>query len=321
MRLGRRALAALLAVPMVARAQDWPARPIRLVIPFPPGGAADVLARMLTERIGPALNAQFVVENRPGGNTVIAAEAVARAAPDGHTLLLCAGSTMASVPILLPSIPYHPDRDFVPVGLVSRAPFFLFVPTSLPANSFEDFLALARAQPGALAYASNANGSSGNIAMEQLKHAKNLDIVHVPYRSYVPALTDMLAGRIQAMFVDLTVAGAALQAGQVKVLASANPGRNSILPEQPTVAEMAGLPGFDAGVWFGLFAPTGTPAAVVQRINEASTRWLETTDAAEALRRIGQEATPSDAAGLAQTVRADRERYGRIIRETGVKLD
>ena len=321
----RAALAACLASPALAQGQaqgqEWPARPIKVLVGFPPGGAADVAARLLCEQLGRTLGATFVIDNRPGGNTVIAAEAAAKSPADGYTFLFCSNSTMASVPLLVANPPYQPERDFAPVSMVSRAPFFAFVPASLPVNSMAELLALARAQPGALSYGSNGTGTSGNLAMELLKLTEKLDIVHVPYRSYVQVLNDMLGGRIQLMLADLTVAGGALAAGTVKNLGAAVPARSSFFPEVPTVAEAINMPGFDAGVWFGLFAPAGVPEAVVRRVNAAAGAWLRTPEAREALRRIGQEPDPSTPEGLRETVRADSARYGRIIRETGIRLE
>jgi tripartite-type tricarboxylate transporter receptor subunit TctC len=227
----RTALAALLS-PGIARAQGWPMRPIRLTVPFPPGGAADVAARLLAEALAP-LGAPWVIDNRPGGNTAIGAEAVARSAPDGHSFLFCSNSTMASVPLLMASPPYDPARDFAAVALVSRAPFFLFVPASLGITDVAGFLALARAQPGALTYGSNGNGTAGHLGMEWLKQATGIDLLHVPYRSYVLALNDMLGGRIQAMLADLTVVAGAVEAGRVRALAAAVPERSGFFAELP----------------------------------------------------------------------------------------
>ncbi len=311
-----------LAMPALAQAQgEWPARPVRLLVGFPPGGAADVAARLLAEQLGRSLGATFVIDNRPGANTVLAAEAAARSAPDGHSFLFCSNSTMASVPLLVANPPYVPERDFAPVAMVSRAPFFLIVPASLGVNTLPELLAKIRAEPGKLTYGTNGSGTSGNLGVELLKLTQRLDIVHVPYRSYVQALNDMLGGRIQMMLADLTVVGGALTAGTVRNLASAVPARSSFFPELPTVAELTGIQGFDAGVWFGLFAPTGVPAPLIARINAAANAWLATPEAREALRRIGQEPDPGTPESLRATVRADTARYANIIRETGIKLD
>ena len=316
----RAALAACLATPALAQG-EWPARPVKLLVPFPPGGAADVPARLLSEHLGRVLGAPFVIDNRPGGNTVIAADAAAKSAPDGYTFLFCSNSTMASVPLLVANPPYQPERDFATVGMVSRAPFFVVVPAAFPANSMAELMALARREPGKLSYGSNGNGTSGNLGMELLKLTHKLDLVHVPYRSYVQVLNDMLGGRIQVMMADLTVVGGALQAGTVKAIAAAVPERSSFFPDLPTVAETTGIEGFDAGVWFGLFAPAGVPAAVVRRLNAETVAWLATPTAQEALRRIGQVPDPGTPEQLRATVRADGARYARIIRETGVRIE
>ncbi len=320
----RAGLAALLATPALAQGQaqgTWPSRPVKLLVPFPPGGAADVPARLLSEHLGRVLGAPFIIDNRPGGNTVIAADAAAKSAPDGYTFLFCSNSTMASVPLLVANAPYQPERDFAPVGMVSRAPFFVVVPAAFPANTLAELLDLARREPGRLSYGSNGNGTSGNLGMELLKLTQRLDIVHVPYRSYVPALNDILGGRLDLMLADLTVVGGALQAGTVKLLAAAVPQRTSFFPDLPTVAEVTGIEGFDAGVWFGLFAPTGVPETVVQRLNAETVAWLGRAETTEALRRIGQVPDAGSPAALRATVRADGARYARIIRETGVRIE
>ena len=321
----RAALAACLASPALApgaSAQgEWPGRPVKLLVPFPPGGAADVPARLLCEHLGRVLGAPFVIDNRPGGNTVIAADAAAKSAPDGHTFLFCSNSTMASVPLLVANAPYQPERDFAPVGMVSRAPFFAIVPAASPAGSMAELMAMARREPGKLSYGSNGNGTAGNLGMELLKLTQRLDIVHVPYRSYVQALNDMLGGRLDLMLADLTVVGGALQAGTVKAIAAAVPQRSSFFPDLPTVAETTGIEGFDAGVWFGLFAPTGVPEAVLRRLNAEVVAWLGRPETTEALRRIGQVPDAGTPEQLRATVRADGARYARIIRETGVRIE
>ncbi len=313
-------LAALSLTPALAQA-DWPARPIRLLVPFPPGGAADIPARLMVEHLGKALGASFVVDNRPGGNTMIAAEAAARSAPDGYTFLFCSNSTMASVPALVPNAPYSPERDFAPVGLVSRAPFFVIVPANLPAQNMRELIQLARQQPGKLSYGSNGNGTSGNLHMELLKQAEQLDIVHIPYRGYAQALNDMLGGRIQVMLADLTVVGGALEAGQIRALAAAGPERSGFFPDLPTVVEATGLANFDSGVWFGLFAPAGVAQPIIQRINTAMLAWLRLPETRAALGRVGQVPEPGTAEQLRETVRRDGARYARLIRQTGVTMD
>lgn len=316
----RVALAALLATPALAQG-EWPARPVKVLVPFPPGGAADVPARLLAEHLGRVLGATFVIDNRPGGNTVIAADAAAKSAPDGYTFLFCSNSTMASVPLLVANAPYNPERDFTPVARVCRAPFFVIVPAALPVRDLPELLAYIRARPGQLSYGSNGNGTSGNLGWELLKLRLGLDILHVPYRAFPPALNDMLGGRIQLLMADLTVVGGALQAGSVKALAAAVPERSSFLPALPTVAEVTGIEGFDTGVWFGLFAPSGVPDALVRRINAAALACLATPETREALRRVGQVPEPGTPEELGATVRRDGARYARIIRETGVRID
>ncbi|MBY0331029.1 MAG: tripartite tricarboxylate transporter substrate binding protein [Acetobacteraceae bacterium] len=324
-RLPRRTLLAGLAVAAAqpARAQPaaWPSRPIRLLVPFPGGGAADVVARLVAAQLSAALGATVVVENRPGGSTVIAAEAAARAAPDGYTLLFASGATMSSVPALLPSIPYDPARDFAPIALISRLPFFIFVPARLEATDLGGLIALARARPGGISYGTNGIGTIGHLGMELLSRAAGVEMVHVPYRAFGPALTDMLAGRVQVIMGDLTVMGGALRAGEIRALAAALPERSGFLPEVPTVAEVAGLPEFDASAWFALFAAAAVPQPIRQRLTEAMLAWLATAEAREALGRIGQVPLGGGPDPLRALIESERARFGQVIREAGIRLE
>lgn len=321
----RRALVAGLALaaarPALAQQPAWPSRPIRLLVPFPGGGAADVVARLVAAQLSTALGEPVVVENRPGGSTVIAAEAAARAAPDGYTLLFASGATMSSVPALLPSVPYDPDRDFAPLALISRLPFFVFVPSRLDAADLQGLLALARAKPGAISYGTNGIGTIGHLGMELLARGAGVEMVHVPYRAYGPALTDMLAGRIQVIMADLTVMGGALRNGDIRALAAAQPERSGFLAEVPTVAEAAGLAEFDASAWFAFFAPAAVPAPIQARLTEVMLGWLGTEEAREALARIGQVPLAGGPEALRALIAEERARLGRVIREAGIRLE
>jgi tripartite-type tricarboxylate transporter receptor subunit TctC len=311
-----------MALPALAAAQPaWPSRPIRLIVPFPGGGAADVVARLVAAPLSAALGQPFVVENRPGGSTVIAAEAAARAAPDGHTLLFASGATMSSVPLMRANLPYDPARDFAPIALLSRLPFFVFVPTALGVADLTGLLNRARARPGTLSYGTNGVGTIGHLGMELLKQAAGVDIVHVPYRAFGPALTDMLAGRIEVIMGDLTVMGGALRDGQIRALATAMPQRSEFLPDMPTVSEAAGLPEFDASAWFALFAPAATPAPIQRRLTEETLGWLATEPARAALLAIGQTPSPAPPDALRALIEADSRRFGTLIRELGIRLE
>jgi tripartite-type tricarboxylate transporter receptor subunit TctC len=302
--------------------QPWPNRPVRVVVGYPPGGAADVAARLVAAHLTEALGAPFVLDNRPGASTIIAAEAAAKAAPDGYTLLFGSQSTMASVPVLFSArAGYDPGRDFVPVGLVCRAPFFVFVSAASPDADLRALLDRARARPGALTYGSNGAGAAGHLATELLLRDAGLRMTHVPYRSYVPAFTDLAGGRLDMVLGDLTAAGGAVQAGRLRLLAAVSPQRSAFAPEVPTAAEAAGLPPFEAGAWFGLFAPRGTPDAAVAALSAALRDYLATERAHTAFTGIGLGplfASPEEVTAL---VRSDTERFGRLIREQGITAE
>ena len=304
-----------------ASAQAWPERPVRILVPFPGGGAADAVVRLVANHLARALGRPVMIDNRPGGNTVIAADAAAKAAPDGYTLLVSSASTMVSNPVLFAGrLPYDPERDFRPVGLVSRLPFFVFASAKVPARDLQEFLALARARPGQLGYATNGNGTAGHIGTELLKRSAGIDLLHVPYRSYAHALPDLVAGRIAVAMADLTVFGGALQAGEAKALAVAAPDRSPLLPDVPTMAE-EGFPGFDASVWFGMFAPARTPTETVARLNAELRTYLASEEARTAFAGISQVPAASSPEELHALVRADADRYGRIIREARITVD
>lgn len=219
------------------------------------------------------------------------------------------------------NLPYDPARDFAPIALLSRLPFFVFVPTALGVADLTGLLNRARARPGTLSYGTNGVGTIGHLGMELLKQAAGVDIVHVPYRAFGPALTDMLAGRIEVIMGDLTVMGGALRDGQIRALATAMPQRSEFLPDMPTVSEAAGLPEFDASAWFALFAPAATPAPIQRRLTEETLGWLATEPARAALLAIGQTPSPAPPDALRALIEADSRRFGTLIRELGIRLE
>ncbi len=315
----RRLLLAALAAPAVARAQSWPSRPLRLIIPYGPGGAGDALARLTAQALGRALPQPVVAENRPGGNTLIGAEAVAKST-DGHTLLFCSSPTMSTAPILYGArLPYSPERDFVPVGLLSRTPYFVFVPTASPAKDLPGLIALAKAQPGRLSYASIGNGTVGHMTSELFGRAAGISWNHVPYRSYGAIAPDLIAGRLDAVIADLTTFGPLVQAGQARVLAAATDQRSPFLPALPAMAEL-GFPGFDGSIWFGLFAPTAL-AAEVPRLNAALHAWQAEPETTRALAAIGQVPEASTPERLRDLIRVDVGRYGPLIRDLNITAE
>jgi len=319
-----RALKALLAVIAVvatgpALAQAWPNKPIRLVVNFPPGGAADQIARSVGVPLGEALGQPVVIENRPGANGNIGADAVAKSPPDGYTLLMSSGGAFSVNPHLYTKLPFDPVKDLVPVAAAARILVFLVVRPDLPAKSVDEFVALARANPGKLTYGSPGSGSSPHIAGEMLKRAANIDIVHVPYKGAAPALTDLLGGQLDFMF-DPGIGLPQVRAGKLRLLAVGSPKRSPLFPDTPTLAE-AGMVGFDADSWFGFYAPAGVPADILARLNREINRALQTTAVRERITALGAEVVALSADEFAALQRADRERFGAVVREAGIKLD
>ena len=304
-----------------ALAQAYPAKPVRIIIPFPTGGGAEQATRIVANHLTKALGQPFVLEARPGGNTIIGAEAAAKSAPDGYTLFVCGPSTMTSNPVLYAGkLPYDPQRDFTPVGMVSKTPYFLVVPASLPAKSLAELLALAKAKPGELSYASNGNATTNHLGYEILARAGGATFTHVPYKGFGQAMPDLLSGRVSTIMADLFFVAPAIKAGQLRLLAVTSAERSPLAPEAPTVAEQ-GVPGFDIVVWFAMFAPTGTPPEVVAKLGAEMRSFLATSEARDAYRQLGHEAAGSTPEALLAVVAADREKYARVIREAGIKLD
>lgn len=261
----RRSALALPFLSLGAAAQDWPGRPMRIVVPFPPGGSTDLLARRIAEKLGPALGTTVVVENRPGAGGTTGSELVARAAPDGNTLLLGVTGTHGVAPSLFPRLGYDPLRDFAPVSLIVTAPLVLVAKRDLPVVSLPAFIAMAKADPGGITYGTPGNGTSMHLTGVMFDMAAGTRLTHVPYRGSGPALNDLVAGNLATMFGDLLVVLPQLRAGAIRAIAVTSPGRHPLLPEVPSMAE-AGLPGFSAVSWQGIFAPAGTPGPVIQRL-------------------------------------------------------
>ncbi len=310
----------LACAPAVAQ-QAWPNKAVRVIIPFPPGAGAENAARLVSNHWSKVFGQGFVIDARPGGNTMIGAEAAARSAPDGYTLFLCAASTMVVTPGLMGAkSPINAQRDFVPVGLVSRLPFFLVVPATVPVNSVTELVALAKTKPGAVTYASNGNGTAGHLGFEVLKRQLGIDVTHIPYKGYAQALPDLLGGRVTTMMADLVVVGPTIKDGRLRALAATSLERSRFLPNLPTMVEL-GFPGYEVTVWFGVFAPAGTSPEIVGKLNAEMRKYLVTAEAREAYEKLGHEAAPSTPEELRAQVAADAEKYGKVIRDAGIKLE
>ena len=302
-----------------ALAQGWPAKPVRVIIPYPPGGGAEAAARFLANHFTQAFGQSFVIDNRPGGNTVIGAEAAAKAAPDGYTLFITGGSTMSVQPFVFAGrLPYDPLADFAPVSMVSRFPFFLVTPSSLPAKSLAELVALVKAKPGQLSYASNGSGSIAHLGMEMLKLSTGMDLLHVPYKGFAPALPDLLSGRITVMMADLAPIGAQVRAGNLRVLGVTSRERSGHMPEVPTIAEL-GNPGYEIDVWFALYAPAKTPLDIVARLNAEARRYLGSAEAKEAYGKVGHEPAPSTDEAVRTRIVAEQKAFAKAVKDAGLK--
>ncbi len=313
--------AALLAPAMTVRAQEtFPSRPVRIVVPYAPGGSTDILARMVAERIAPDLGQPVVVENRPGGGAVIGSELVARAAPDGHTLLMATNGSHAINVGLFQNLPYDPVRDFAPVTMVASVPLVLVVPSATPVTTVAALIEYVRARPQQSSFGSAGNGASGHLAGEMFRSMAGLDMVHVPYRGDGPALTDLIGGRLSMSFANLPAAIGHVRAGTLRALAVTTATRSSALPDVPTMAE-AGMPGFEVNPWYGLMAPAGTPAPRIARLQALVTAALAQPAVREQLSRLGAEAVGSTPEAFAAALQADIARYVQAARAANIQVN
>ena len=308
---------AMLAV--TAQGQPYPARPIHLVVAIPPGGAPDLSARILAEKITQTLGQPVVVENKPGANGNIAAEYVAQAAPDGYTLLLGQDSIFVINPYLYKKMPVDVRRALVPVSSLATNSFLLAVNPALPAKTFQEFIDLARKSKPALTYASGGNGSQHHLMMEMLKQRAGIDLLHVPYKGGAPATTATLAGETQVMFAGTSVAPQ-IKAGKLRAIASSGAKRPDAFPDVPTIGEF--FPGYEATIWLGVFAPAGTPQPIIDRLRDEIAKALASPDVRSKLNAAGGlqplELKPAEFAAL---IESDSAKYGKIVREVGISLD
>ena len=311
-------LAATLATP-AAFAQAFPNKPLKLIVNFPPGGAADVIGRALAQQLGDQLKQQVVVENRPGANGNIGADAVAKSSPDGHTLLMSSGGAMTVNPFLYTKMPFDAEKDLVPVASAARVLVFLMTHPSVPVNNFAEFVAYAKANPGKLSFGSPGNGSSPHLATEMFKRQSGFQATHVPYKGAAPALTDLLAGQLQFMF-DPGPGLRHAKDGKLKLLAVGSPKRSSQVPDTPTLAEL-GVTGFDADTTFGLYAPGGTPAALVTQLHDEINKALATPKVLDVIKGIGGEPATQSRADFIAGQNRDRDRFGAFIKEIGLKVE
>lgn len=313
------ALAALGTASTPSMAQSYPSRPVRIIVPFAPGGGTDIFGRTLAVRLSEALGQPVLVENRPGGNTLIGAELAARAAPDGYTLLLSTNGTVAINPSLYKKLPYDPVKDYAPVSLLGVGPNVLVVHPSLPARSAKELIALAKANPGKLSYASSGVGGAPHLAGELFKHMAQVDLVHVPYKGAAPATTDLLGGQVQVMFAGLGPAIGHIRVNKLRGIAVASAKRSAALPTLPTLAET--LKGFEASSWFALFAPAATPHDVIAKLNAEIGKVMARKDVHDPLMAQGYEPATGTPADLAELLAKDIARWSDVIKRAGITAE
>jgi len=311
---------ACVSAPLPAGAQNYPTHPVKLVVPFPPGGSLDFAGRLIAQRLSEVWGQPVVVENKPGAGGNIGADLVAKSAPDGYTILLGALSTHAVNPNLYAKMPYDAVKDFAPITLIATTPNVLVVNASLPVGNVREFIAYTKANPGKLAFGSGSNGSAGHLAGELYKLETGTDAVHIPFKGGAPATQALLAGDTQFMFDNLANAMAQVKAGKLKALAVTTAERSSLAPELPTMAE-AGLPGFDISTWYGLFAPAGTPPPVVAKWNADVTKILTAPDVRAKFIADGALPAPDTPEQFSQMIARELAKYARIVKVSGAKVD
>jgi tripartite-type tricarboxylate transporter receptor subunit TctC len=317
-----RALAAVvcLAGPVPGFAQTFPSKPITIVVPFPPGGVTDPVARTVGQRMSENLKQPVIVDNKPGASGIIAAEYVKKAPADGHTVLMGFTGAFAVNPSLYSKLPYDPMKDFQPVTLLISTPHILVVPADSPAKSAADVVAMAKTKPAGLTFASQGIGAGGHLLGEMLKAQTKANLTHVPYKGSAPALQDMLAGRVDLFFDAIVTSLPYVREGRLKVLAIANKTRSPLLPDVPTMAE-AGFPGVEMDQWFGMFVPTGTPQPVVRKLNEEFVKAVRSPDIAKSLTERGLDVVTNTPEEFAALIRTETATLGKVVKESGARVD
>lgn len=302
-----------------ALAQDaWPSRPIKMVVPYATGGNTDVLARLLAQRLSQSIGQEVLVENRPGGNTVVGTDAVAKAPADGHTLLLTT-LTFTVLPSLYEKLPFDPVKSFSPITLAATLPNVLVVNPSLPATTLQQFIDHAKAHPDKLSYASTGSGTSPHLSMAMLLTMTGARANHIPYKGGGPAMTDLLGGHVQAQFVGLPVAKQHIESGKLRALGVTGKTRSAVAPTIPAIGEV--LPGYELDTWFGLLGPAQLPPAIVDRIQKELAVALRSPDLREKLIGLGAEPVGSTPGEFAASIRSEIERYRKLVKEAGIKVE
>ena len=321
MRYLRPLLALLVCLSFAAHAQSWPAKPVRIVVAYPPGGGIDVMARQIAERLSTAWGQPVVVENKPGANTIIATDSVAKSAPDGYTVLMTTDATFSINPHLYKKLPYDAQRDFIPVTMLVLLQQLLVGHPSLPANTLQELIALAKAKPGSINYASYGSGSQPHLAGEMLKEKAGINLVHVPYKGISLAVPAVMAGEVQLTFAGIATSSPQLKAGRIKAFAIGGPQRSALFPNVPTFTEL-GYPEVETHAWFGLFLPAGSPREAVARIASDTKRILDDADFRQKqLVDKGYDPVGSAPDQFTAYIRKDSESRGRAVKISGAKAE
>lgn len=302
-----------------AQAQSYPNKPIHVVVPFSPGGAVDILARIIGPRLSEQIGQPVIVDNRPGASGNIAPELVAKSAPDGYTVLIAANG-LATNTTLFPNLAFNVLADFAPVASIGYAPLILVSATSFPAKSLKELIAMAKAEPGKLTYASAGNGTSGHLAAEMLKYSAQIDVLHVPYKGGAPAIVDLLAGRISFMLLDPLQVMSHVHAQRMRAIVVGSPKRLGLLPDVPTAAE-AGLPGFEAIVWWGFLVPAKTPKEVVAKLNSEVNKALAQPAVKARLAEMGAVTTASSPEEFGTYIKSETDKWADLIKKSGIRAD
>lgn len=317
--LRRTLLACGLSLALPLAAQTWPSKPVRLIVPFPAGGATDILARALSQELGRKLGQSVVVDNKPGAGGTIGALAGAQAAPDGYTLLLTTSSTHSIGPAINPKIPYNAETDFTPIAYVASSPQVILVPLSSPAKNLKEFIEYARQNPGRLNYASSGNGTISNLSTEIFKAQSGTFLVHIPYRGTGLSIADLVSGKVDVLFDSVVSGMPHVRDGKLRALAVTSLKRSALVPELPAVAEL--LPGFESVTWFGVYGPRGLPPEIVNRVNQAVNAALAEADLKDRFARLGAETTGGTPQAFAAVVRAESAKWKKVITERKITAD
>jgi len=308
------------ALGFLAHAQSWPSKPLHMIVPFPPGGAVDILGRAVSQKLSDALGQGVVVDNRAGAGGAVGSEAAAKSAADGYTFLMGSTSTISINPALVSRPTYDPAKDFTPVSQVAFIPHVLVINAAVPASNLREFIAYAKANPGKLNYGSAGNGTPHHIAGEMFKQLAGVEMTHVPYKGTAPALNDMLAGQVSFMSVELLAALPHVRAGKLKALGVATAARVDAASDIPTVAE-AGLPGFEVTAWYGVFAPAGSPPEALKRVASEIAKGIAAPDFRERLANLGATPVGSTPEAFETFLKAENARWAKAVKASGAKLD